>query len=241
VPVKALQAQGKGQREISRQLGLARQTVSKYFHLDEPPKRSLQNSLPSKALPYLDYIQKCWGEGCHSLTEILPQLQAQGFSGSYASLQRAVHGRLGVGNLKKTSEAQNKAVVYSPRQVAWLLIRPFESLREQQKAFRLDICERSELVAKACDLAQSFREMIENRQSEKLDEWLEHAVESHIVEFERFADSLQTDYAAVKAALIYPWSNGQVEGQVNRLKTIKRQMYGRASFKLLRRRVLRQS
>lgn len=80
--------------------------------------------------------------------------------------------------------------------------------------------------------------MIEDRQSEKLDEWLQQAEGSQIVEFERFAVSLRTDYAAVKAALIYSWSNGQVEGQVNRLKLIKRQMYGRANFALLRKRVL---
>ena len=64
------------------------------------------------------------------------------------------------------------------------------------------------------------------------------AEQSRIVEFERFAVSLRADYLAVKAALSYPWSSGQVEGQVNRLKMIKRQMFGRASFGLLRRRVL---
>lgn len=80
--------------------------------------------------------------------------------------------------------------------------------------------------------------MIENRQSENLDRWLQQAEASKITEFERFAASLKTDYFAVKAALTYSWSNGQVEGQVNRLKLIKRQMYGRASFGLLRKRVL---
>ncbi len=238
--VKALQAEGKGRREVARQLGLDRRTVSKYFHLDEPPKRAIQNSSSSKALPYLEDIQKYLDEGCHSLTEMLSKLQAQGFRGCYASLHRAVHGRLGARNLRKASQSKREAVVFSPRQAAWLLIRPMDSLREQQKAFRLAMCKKSEVAAKACDLAQFFRGMIENRQAEKLDQWLKQAEESQIVEFERFATSLRTDYAAVKTALVYPWSNGQVEGQVNRLKMIKRQMYGRASFELLRRRVLRQ-
>jgi transposase len=117
-------------------------------------------------------------------------------------------------------------------------LRPENKLREQQKAFRQALCEVSEVASQACQLARSFREMIEDRQSEKLDEWLHQAENSRIVEFERFATSLRADYDAVKAALIYSWSNGQVEGQVNRLKLIKRQMYGRANFGLLRKRVL---
>ena len=80
--------------------------------------------------------------------------------------------------------------------------------------------------------------MISNRQHDYLDEWLVQAESSQIVEFVRFAASLRSDYKAIKAALTYSWSNGQVEGQVNRLKLIKRQMYGRAGFMLLRRRVL---
>ena len=236
--VKKLQAQGYTRREIARRLGIDRRTVSKYFHLDAPPRRSLQNGSGSKVLPHLDYLQKRWEEGCHNLKELLSELQGRGFTGSYASLYRAVHGRLGVGNLKTSKVPASKPIVYSPRQAAWVGLRLENNLREQQKAFRQALCEVSEVASRACRLAQSFREMIEDRQSEKLDEWLQQAEGSQIVEFERFAVSLRTDYAAVKAALIYSWSNGQVEGQVNRLKLIKRQMYGRANFGLLRKRVL---
>jgi transposase len=239
--VKALQAQGCHRREIARRLGIDRRTVSKYFHLEAPPQASRQNSSGSKVLPYLDYLQKRWNEGCHNMTKLLPELQALGFTGSYASLYRAVHGRLGAGNLKTGTPSPPKPVVFSPRQAAWVCLRPENSLREQQKAFRKALCEGSAIVSKACSLAQSFREMIESRKSEKLDEWLQQVEASEIVEFERFAASLRDDYAAVKAALIYSWSNGQVEGQVTRLKLIKREMYGRASFGLLRKRVLGQS
>jgi transposase len=236
--VKELQAQGCNRREIARRLGIDRRTVAKYFHLQAPPRRSLQNGSGSKALPYLDYLQKRWEEGCHNLKELLSELQGRGFTGSYASLYRAVHGRLGVGNLKTAKAPASKPIVFSPRQAAWVGLRPEESLREQQKAFRQALSEVSDVASQACLLAQSFREMIENRQSEKLDEWLQQAENSEIEEFERFSDSLRTDYSAVKAALTYSWSNGQVEGQVTRLKLIKRQMYGRANFGLLRKRVL---
>jgi len=236
--VKKLQAQGCNRREIARRLGIDRRTVSKYFHLDAPPRRSLQNSSASKVLPHLDYLRKRWDEGCHNLKELLSEIQGRGFTGSYASLYRAVHGRLGVGNLKTSKALTSKPIVFSPRQAAWVGLRPEESLRDQQIAFRQALCEVSEVASKACQLAQSFREMIEDRQSDKLEKWLQKAESSEIEEFERFADSLRVDYAAVKAALTYSWSNGQVEGQVNRLKLIKRQMYGRANFELLRKRVL---
>lgn len=80
--------------------------------------------------------------------------------------------------------------------------------------------------------------MVRDRLPGELDVWLREAEESKIPELKRFATSLRGDYVAVKAALELPLSNGQVEGQVNRLKLIKRQMYGRAGFQLLRRRVL---
>ena len=117
-------------------------------------------------------------------------------------------------------------------------MRPESELKEPQKEFQKAILLGSAEIVTAFHLAQDFRVMIEQRQSEKLDVWLTRAEQSRIVEFERFAVSLRADYAAVKAALSFSWSNGQVEGQVNRLKLIKRQMYGRASFGLLRRRVL---
>ena len=74
-----------------------------------------------------------------------------------------------------------------------------------------------------------------------LNRWIKMALESGIPSLKNFAKGLQQDYDAVKAAVSLKWSNGQVEGQVNRLKNIKRQMYGRASFKLLRKRVLMDS
>jgi len=87
-------------------------------------------------------------------------------------------------------------------------------------------------------LSQDFIDMVSQQRPEVFDEWLAQAEESIFPAFRRFAHGLRHDYTEVKAALSLPWSNGQVEGQVNRLKLIKRQMYGRAKFDLLRQRVL---
>lgn len=93
-------------------------------------------------------------------------------------------------------------------------------------------------ASKANTLALQFKEMTNKLKAEQLDPWIEKAKTSGIVALENFAAGLKNDYDAVKAAVSLKWSNGQVEGQVNRLKTIKRQMYGCASFHLLRKRVL---
>ncbi|MEO1300300.1 MAG: transposase, partial [Cyanobacteria bacterium J06636_16] len=89
------------------------------------------------------------------------------------------------------------------------------------------------LFNEAITLAQDFAQMLRERQSEDFDSWLNRAMEGNLPALARFAEGLKEDYEAVKAGLILPWSNGPVEGQINRLKMLKRQMYGRASLDLL--------
>ncbi len=87
-------------------------------------------------------------------------------------------------------------------------------------------------------LVQQFATMVRQHAIERLDPWLAACAQSGVSPLRNFALGIRKDYAAVRAALLVPWSNGQTEGQVNRLKFIKRQMYGRAHFDLLRLRVL---
>ncbi len=90
----------------------------------------------------------------------------------------------------------------------------------------------------AGDLAQAFQGLIHARDRAALDPWLAQAERSDLPEFREFAAGLRRDYAAVAAALAYEWNNGQLEGQVNRLKSVKRAMYGWSGFPLLRQRAL---
>lgn len=90
-------------------------------------------------------------------------------------------------------------------------------------------------------LLQSFLQMVRERKSEQLASWLLQAEQSAIPELKSFVVGIQRDRSAVEAALRLPWSQGPVEGHVNRLKTLKRQMYGKAGFALLRQRVLHRS
>jgi transposase len=126
----------------------------------------------------------------------------------------------------------------SARKAAWCLAARPDDLKPWGSILCDLLCQNSTTIAEAYGLAQEFGKLIRQRQGEKLEEWLHRAEASVIVELNHFATGLRGDYQAVKAALSYEWSQGQVEGQVNRLKFIKRQGYSRANSDLLRKRVL---
>jgi transposase len=127
---------------------------------------------------------------------------------------------------------------YTPRQAAVLFVRRPEEVNEAEAEDIAHMVSASAEIAAACALAQCFAQMVRQRLPEALTPWLEAAQSTILTEFRQFAASLAQDKAAVTAALQYPWSSGQAEGQINRLKLIKRTMYGRANFDLLRQRVL---
>lgn len=87
-------------------------------------------------------------------------------------------------------------------------------------------------------LLRNFHIMLRHKREEMLDCWLDQAEKSGIREMRSFALGVRRDYNAVIAAIVLPWSQGQTEGQVNDLKTLKRAMYGREGFTLLRQRLL---
>jgi transposase len=94
-------------------------------------------------------------------------------------------------------------------------------------------------LAVAIELAQDFAAIVRARQADRFNSWLVRATASAVAPLRRFATGLRTDYEAVKAGLTPPWSNGPVEGHINRLKMLKRSMFGRATLDLLSRRFLR--
>lgn len=103
------------------------------------------------------------------------------------------------------------------------------------------LCHLSPEIKQAQELSLDFVGIVRERRVDELREWLIKAALSELPEFRRFAKGVTVDLSAVKGALLYEWSQGQVEGQVHRLKMIKRQMYGRAKLDLLRARVLHAS
>jgi transposase len=128
---------------------------------------------------------------------------------------------------------------FSARQATWLLVRRPSDLDETQQKELALMRQASPTVEEAYRLTQAFMQMIREHTGQQLESWLSSVEESTLPEFKSFAKGIQQDKAAVLAGLTLPWSNGPLEGHVNRLKLIKRSMYGRAKLRLLRQRVLR--
>jgi transposase len=127
---------------------------------------------------------------------------------------------------------------WTAKQAVWWFIRDPSGLKEKEQQALAVIRQASPTADTVYELAQDFMQMLHRRQGQRLDIWLDQVRASHIPELQRLVRSIQRDKDAVLAGLTEPWSNGVVEGNINKLKLIKRMMYGRADFPLLRQRVL---
>ena len=202
---------------------------------------------PSILDPYLPYLEKRWAEGCHNGLQLYREIDKQGYSGSRPLVSRwAAQMRRQEPNPMPDAKAPTKPRKkvkrsWSARYAVWLLLSQPEALSDEKNAALNRMLAVSPMIRRVYNFAQAFIRIVRDRHSKSLESWLTAAIGHKIPELTSFARSLNRDKNAVLAALSLPWSNGQVEGQVNRLKLIKRQMYGRAKFDLLRSRVLAHS
>jgi transposase len=239
--VRALSKQGWSVAALARHLKLTKMTVRKYRDM-ETFRDQRTTARPSAVEPYRALLEQRWAEGCTEVKQLWQELQAQGYRGSYKSVWMFTRGWHVPSVLSAPAPvAAPTPPARTPRQAMWLLTRKIDTLDEEEQRYRERLCEICPDVARAEPLVQGFQTMLRERQVDQLDAWLEQAQGCGVRELRRFALGLRQDYAAVRAALEYSWSQGQTEGQVNRLKQIKRQMYGRAKFDLLRLRVLHRS
>jgi transposase len=114
-----------------------------------------------------------------------------------------------------------------------------EQRLDWQQQYLTQLCEADHEIQRAYDLVTDFTGILRERQGERLDGWLQKVETQSLPELKNFAQGIKRDYDAVKAGLTLQWSQGALEGPVHRLKLLKRQAYGRASFQTLRKRVLR--
>lgn len=245
--VVALRTEGWSITAISQQLGLSRPTVRKYVQAETFPEWAPRRTLLRAGAAHTVYLQRRWTDGCRDAKVLREELRARGFSGSLRMVQRAVAGwRETPGRRGRQPDAPRplppgvvpRPRALSPRQALWLLLRPEEDLTAEEGVMRARLLAGSAEISATFTLVEAFRRMLRTREHAALDPWLEAAETAAVPEMRGFAASLRRDYAAVDAALGHSWSSGQVEGHVTKTKLIKRLMYGRGSFDLLRRRVL---
>jgi transposase len=231
---------GMSLRKIGDELGLARGTVRKYFrHAPEPPLPTPRPLRASKLDPYEDYILTRLAQGCLNAAQIHREITAMGFSGGRSNVKAYVaHLRTSTAQGATPLKRSQRAQALSPRSLRWLLMRKRQDLDQEEQAQLDRLLTASPEVQTVHALLHRFLTLVRERKHSQLRSWMEEASKSGIAELKSFVAGVERDYDAVKEALRLPWSQGPTEGKVNKLKTIKRMMYGRAGFRLLRQRLL---
>jgi transposase len=229
--------------QIAREVGITRRTVRSLLSSPEPPRnrvlRPRPGGLTSPTLaPFVSYLQDRWQQGCWNVSKLFREIQAKGYAGSRSLLAQAVQPWRGPKARLSKKERQRARKLTKRTSMRWICLKPPEKLKADQEVLLEKLLAKNDELARGYDLLQRFRDLLEDRDLCALREWLGDAERSNLPTFMGFANGLKDDWDAVEAALLLPWSNGQLEGQVNRVKLIKRRGYGRAKFDLLRRRVL---
>jgi transposase len=127
---------------------------------------------------------------------------------------------------------------YTVTQLQWFIVAWPETLTTEQRDHLAWLCQSHSTLAVTVELVQRFRQLVHQGTEPSLDAWATQCESSPVPELVRFARGLRAEWPHVVTGLTHPASNGQTEGSVNKLKVIKRQIYGRAGFPLLRQRVL---
>jgi transposase len=248
--VLALHDQGFTAAGIGSRIGISGRTVQRWLTHGSFPEARRRRRRPSLIDPYERYVLQWWQAGNRNGLQLYRELTAQGYRGSskamYRYLARLRTPQVHSLGLAPSKPQRRKRVLASPaplenfsaQRATWLFMcRPDDLDETQQKELAL-IRQASPSAETAYGLTQAFMQMIREQTGHQLDAWLSSAEASRLPEFQSFAKGIQQDKAAVLAGLTLPWSTGPVEGHVNRLKLIKRSMYGRAKLPLLRARVL---
>ena len=239
--VHELHRQGMPIRQIARELDMSRKSVRRYLRRERCPDWRPGRATRSGMDAHREWIDARIAEGRINASELHGELVSKGVRVSYATVRRYVTkrlGRAGKARPRLNAAKPKPAPPPSPKQLSFDWIRRPEK-RTVEAQSRLDkIRGASPDLTAALDLADDFAALIRKQTTGTLTEWLSRAEVSACPEVRHFAEGIRRDESAVNAAVTTRWSNGPVEGHVNRLKTIKRQMYGRAGFSLLKARVV---
>lgn len=241
--IHALSKKGIKNAQIARNLGIHRHTVEKYLAFNSPPERRHFTKKVSAIAPYEDYILRCWKQGCRNAAQVHREIVEQGYPGAYQNVVR-------ITRYLKEQEASGEPLPdaspgISASYAAGLLVKRSENRSEEETRTLKRLKTIHWITERCCTLFEEFAGMLRSKEQtseeqarRRLEEWTGRAKASGVAELGAFAVKLLQDTDAVAAAMTLPYSQGQTEGRINKLKLVKRSMYGRGNFDLLRQRVL---
>jgi hypothetical protein len=239
--MKTLQRDGKSLGAIAKETGLNFWTVAKWAMFDELPERRSMSPKPTTPRKYASYLAQRWADGFRTARHLLAEIQKLGYAGSLTHLERLLsewrRARGGPAvQIISTDEGVDGASLASlkvpPIPASYLCMKPRGLMTKEQIQKVAQLKQKVPLFAAMRQLALRFRGILQGRNPAKLDSWLDDAHRSGLYGLRRFAYTVRHDLDAVRNAISERWSNGQTEGHINRLKTLKRQMYGRAGTEL---------
>ena len=242
--VISLSQQGYNQGDIATELHMSRKKVRQL--LQGPPHPPVSTSRPTKLMPYVSYLKHRFAEeGCDNSSQLYREIRTRGYDGccsvvtNYVTQLRQQAGMKAMTGRKQSRQPKPlKGTLPAPGPLRWCFLLPVERLKKKQQAQLDRLCQGETRFAVLYHLTQAFVHLLHEQTDRGLTPWFKEVQNSGIEELISFAKGLQRDEAAVRAGLSLKWSQGPVEGNINRLKFIKRSMYGRANFDLLRTRVL---
>lgn len=243
--VVALRADGQTVRAIARHTDLSRMTVRKYLRASSCPSPPARLGMLTTGSWWEQRLRARWNDGEQNAAGLWRALRAEGFPGSAGIIRRQVGAWRTVPeqpSVRRSARRQTAIVPApspSPRQVRWWLLQTPEELAVDQVAYLARLRAQCPAVATAQVVAQEFGRIVRERDRAAYDRWLATAEACGVAELSAVAIHMRRDYAAIVAGLTLPWSQGQTEGQVTKLKLVKRMMYGRGKLDLLYRRLIR--
>ncbi len=233
--VQTLRAKGKGIKPIMRELGLAKETVRRFYRATsvEELLAKPREGRPSVLDQFKPYLHQRWNQGHTCATRLFEEIRAQGYRGSAGIVRNYLRPFRQLGTTPPPAPTPPKL-----RHVtSWILRHP-DSLDTDQQQQLKDVLARCPHLDAVANHVASFAEIMCGLHGDRLGDWIARVEADQLPDLHSFTGGLKRDLAAVVNGLTLPYSSGAVEGNVNRIKMLKRQMYGRTSFDLLRKRVL---
>jgi transposase len=246
--VWTLHRQGWAPRAIAQQLGMGRWTVVRYLRTPTFPEHKGRSDQGKSLLtPYKAYLLKRWNAGCRDALQLFRAIQRQGYTGSYPTVARYAQRLRQAQGLRPREQrpgqplplvAEGQHTPLTTRRAMRVVLKQPWKRTDADTQLLAHLTAQPRTLAVAITLAQDFAAIVREHQPDRFDNWLDHATASGVAPLRRFATGLRADYEAVKAGITLSWSNGPVEGHMNRFKMLKRSMFGRATIDLLSRRFL---